>query len=356
MLIFWKEPIQTAIKIIRGKKYAGVAVISDSNVISLYANTFVSCLKKAKLPCSVIEFPAGDSNKTRSTKEKIEDSLLKTGAGRDWVIVALGGGVTGDIAGFTASTFMRGIDWINIPTSLLSMVDASLGGKTGVNTPSGKNLIGTFHNPVAIIISETFLQTLPHLEWLNGIAEIIKHAVIMDRKFFEFLERVLPIGPHSNRKIIRKIIRRSIEIKKSIVKQDERELSIRSILNFGHTVGHAIEKSSEYKISHGRAVATGILVEAAISMELGLFPRSSFKRLTELLIQAGFKSLVQKKFSSDLIYFMRTDKKKRMGKINFVLIKDIGKVYSNKNLFTFEVPEKTLKKVLNRFGLKGLEY
>jgi 3-dehydroquinate synthase len=354
-LVFWDDPFAEAARALRGGGLHGAAVISDRRVAKLYGAGLAAALKKTRMPHLLLTFPPGDARKTRGTKQRIEDAMVRGGAGRDWAVMALGGGVTGDLAGFVAATYMRGITWFNIPTSLLAMVDASIGGKTSVNTPAGKNLVGAFHQPEAVFISDRFLETLPAAGWLDGTAEIVKHAAVMDAGFFTLLEGNLPLHAGMKRETLRRIIRRSAQIKLGIVEKDEREASIRSALNFGHTVGHALEALSGYRISHGAAVAEGMLVEAALSTRLGLLPTRGLKRLRGLLRSAGFRPRGRPLQAGRLMRLMETDKKKLSGRIRFVLLEDIGRVAAARGRFTIEVPARIVEEVLGSVAAEGAE-
>ncbi len=208
-LVFWPDPFVEAGRALLSRGLQGAAVISDRRVARLYGGGLASALEKTGMPHLLLTFPPGDAHKTRGTKQVIEDAMVRGGAGRDWAVLALGGGVTGDLAGFVAATYMRGIPWLNIPTSLLAMVDASIGGKTSVNTQAGKNLVGAFHRPEAVLISERFLETLPAAGWLDASAEIVKHAAVLDAGYFSLLERHLPLHAGTARDTLRRIIRRS---------------------------------------------------------------------------------------------------------------------------------------------------
>lgn len=225
-------------------------VITDSNVAKLY--------EKYLEGCDIIIKPAGETIKTLKNIEATAERLLTLGLDRKSTLIALGGGTIGDFTGFLASIYMRGISYIQIPTTLLAMIDSSIGGKTGVNLSSGKNMLGTFYQPQKIILEPEFLQTLPKKELLNGIAETIKHACIADKKLFEFLEKnhkkILAKDPHT----LNKLIEQSSAVKKKIVKKDEKEKGLRMLLNYGHTIGHAVEQASNYRLSHGESVSIGI--------------------------------------------------------------------------------------------------
>jgi 3-dehydroquinate synthase len=287
-------------------------------------------------------FSAGEKNKNRDTKSKLEDSLSCNNMQRDSLVIALGGGVVGDLAGFVASTYMRGIPYLQVPTSLLAMVDSSIGGKTGLDTPIGKNLIGTFWQPRKVIIDVLTLNTLPDEEMLNGVAEMIKHAVIDDERFFMFLEDYVLAGILGREEIpLLKAIKWNLTIKKKIVEKDERENSIRKKLNFGHTIGHAIEKTSDFKIKHGQAVALGMIAETKIAEELGMISLVQSSKIISLIEKSGFKTKLGKLDIKKVIDNTKFDKKNKGNMISYVLPRKIGQVDID-----VQVDKKIIEKVL----------
>ncbi|HET6372645.1 MAG TPA: 3-dehydroquinate synthase, partial [Candidatus Polarisedimenticolia bacterium] len=234
---------------------ARYALVTDSNVAPLHARPLLAALTAAGLPTMLIEFPAGEGNKTRSTKEAVEDALAAAGVGRDAAVIALGGGVVCDLAGFVAATYHRGIPYVQVPTTLLAMVDASVGGKTGVDTPQGKNLIGAFHQPAAVFIDTEYLATLPGRDYRSGLAEVVKAGAICDADLFELLRREAPRLLARDPSLVPEVIERSCRIKAQVVAADEKEGDLRKILNFGHTIGHALEAVTGFAMTHGEAVA-----------------------------------------------------------------------------------------------------
>ncbi len=344
-IVFCSNPFELCASRIK-RQFFGAAVISDRNVAGLYGGRLTDCLVKKGIPNFIATFAPGDGSKSRETKRKIEDTMISRGAGRDWAVVALGGGVTGDLAGFTAATYMRGIAWLNVPTSLLAMVDASIGGKTSVNTRAGKNLVGAFHQPEAVYFSIDLLKTLSGPCWQDGSAEIIKHAVITDRSYFELLEKTMPITAGTGGRMLPRIIRRSVEIKYDIVEKDEKENNLRSILNFGHTIGHAVEAAAGYKLPHGTCVALGMVMEAQISSRLGLLASDRCERIEALLLKAGFRLPREKIQVSRVLKAMQLDKKKKAGSVRMVLLRDIGEVATRGGQFTRQVPAETIKDVV----------
>jgi 3-dehydroquinate synthase len=300
-------------------------IITDSNVGPLYAEEFSRILEKNAKRVNLLVVKSGEHQKNRQTKERLEDAMLRIGADRSSVIITLGGGVIGDLGGFVASTFMRGIRYIHIPTSLLAQVDSSVGGKVAVNHPTGKNLIGAFHAPERVYIDVRTLQTLPEEEFLNGLAEAVKSATILDEPLFRFLEEHVTLLRARNLTTLAELISRCCAIKKTVVESDEREEGYRRILNFGHTIGHAIEQVSKYKIPHGKAVAIGMACEARMSRSLKLAGHESIERLLKLMKQYELPTEFPKGIKSrDIIEATMSDKKARDGKVHYTLLKEIG--------------------------------
>jgi len=304
-----------------------VLIISDTQVFPLYGERLLKNLAMACFRWEVLTFAAGEQSKNMDTVLTLVREMLRLGMDRKTLIIALGGGVVGDVAGFVASIYMRGIPYVQIPTSLIAQVDSSIGGKTGVDLEEGKNLIGTFYQPKAVFIDPSLLDTLPQKEWENGLAEIIKYGVIDERKsLFKLLKRETtnlrrPTGP-----ILERIIYHCCRIKKNVVERDERDLGLRHGLNFGHTLGHALEAVSNYHLSHGRGVAYGMLFALRLSEKLvGL--KAQERREVEGLIKAvGLPTVIPPELDGEsILEKLRRDKKKEGKTINFVLIKEIGK-------------------------------
>jgi 3-dehydroquinate synthase len=325
---------------------ANVALMSDRNVDTLYGDRVEEILKGdhrfLRLP-----FPPGEESKCRTQKEALEEALFSKGLGRDTVIVALGGGVTTDLAGFTAATYMRGVPLILLPTSYLAMVDAAIGGKTGINVPHGKNLLGAFHHPIAVAADLCTLQTLPEEEKLNGAAETAKAAVISDEGFFESLTRESLFSPSCD------LVARAAEVKVKIVEKDPREKGLRQVLNFGHTLGHALERISGYTLSHGRGVALGMHLESRIAEEAGILPPREGRKLREGLTTMGLPPDGLDPFHADpILHAMKWDKKNRAGTIRFALPRAVGAMAPGPDR-TWSLPvdrgvvEKVLKGILS---------
>ncbi len=309
-----------------------VVVLTDDQVAALHVPAALGSLRHF-LPHVRTLFraiPAGEQHKTRDSWASLTDWMLGERCGRDTTVVALGGGVVGDLAGFVAATFMRGVPFVQCPTSLLAMVDASVGGKVGVDTSAGKNLVGAFHQPHAVLVDPTVLQTLPATHRRAGLAEIIKHGIIADA---EYLTRAVALGPALvdgttfdwHGAPLSDLIARSIEIKADVVRQDEREGGIRQILNFGHTIGHAIEAASHFRLLHGDAVAIGMTLESVLAERIGAAARGTSQAVRESLEAVGLPTSRPANLDPAVILdLMRADKKARAGRVVFALPSRIG--------------------------------
>ena len=324
-----------------GRKYA---IITDSKVNRLFGRKMLRKIVNSGIKAEMIVFEGGERNKNLKTVAMLQEQLLKKGFGRDSAIIAFGGGVVGDVAGFVAATFCRGIPYVHVPTTLLAMADSSIGGKTGVNLKQGKNLIGTFYQPKEVYIDINFLNKLPETEISNGLAEIIKTAITTDENFFSYLEENISKILNRDRSVLAEIIKRNIVIKADLVKKDEKETGIRKILNFGHTIGHTLEKISSYKLSHGKAIAIGMLGES----EIAKIRKNNLYRLEKLLKAAKLPVRIPGKITTEsIITAAKIDKKVTEGKTKYVLLKRIGKVRHNKE-YVFAVPDNYVKKALNK--------
>ena len=326
------------------------AIISDCNVAEKFAAPLKAEIEKRGVRATVVSFLAGEQSKNLSTFAEIQRNVFDAGLDRDSCIVALGGGITGDVAGFVAATYMRGITLVQMPTTLLAMADSSIGGKTGVDLPAGKNAVGAFKQPDAVFSDLDYLKELPERELRNGCAEIAKHAIIADAEMFEILEK--NPGFATDPKLLAKIVERNALIKAKVVMADERESNLRQILNFGHTVGHAMESLTGYeKFSHGEAVAIGMAVEARVAERLGLLASGNADRISALLEKLGFALAVRVLNMDEMVSEMRRDKKSKNGEIVMALPKKIGAMAKKGNGFGIAVPEKIAVEVLN--GMAG---
>jgi 3-dehydroquinate synthase len=324
------------------------AIVTDDAVGALYADRVRATFPPgAALPFSV---PAGEAHKTRESWARLTDEILAAGCGRDTTVVALGGGVVGDLAGFVASTFMRGIPYVQVPTTLLAMIDASIGGKTGVDTPAGKNLVGTFHQPAAVLVDPTALATLPSRHLRAGLAEAVKHGVIADESYFDRLVGDLPAllepaGAVSE--MMTSLVARSIEIKAAIVRRDEREGGVRKVLNLGHTLGHAIELLSSYEMLHGEAVAIGMALESELAEHAGIAACGTTARIRDALARAGLPVDRPDGMSPDrIIEATRSDKKARRGVVEYALPRRVGAMAAESSGWTVAVDDALVREVL----------
>ncbi|MBI3583290.1 MAG: 3-dehydroquinate synthase [Nitrospinae bacterium] len=323
-----------------GKK---IVVITNPAVNKLYGDTLKNSLTGAGFIVNFVEIPDGEEYKTINTAVKIYDRLIDIKMERESPLIALSGGVTGDITGFVAATYLRGVPYIQIPTTLLAQVDSSIGGKTAVNHPRGKNLIGAFYQPKAVFIDIDTLRTLPKEEILCGIAEIIKYGIIRDRDFFEYLEDNIKKLINLNEDILIHSIKRSCEIKADVVSKDERETDLRAILNFGHTIGHAIESLTNYKkYRHGEAVAIGMVYAARLSLESGFCSNKDYDRVVNLINAAGLPTAISGLNTNAVIDSLYLDKKVKEEKIRFILMNGIGstEIYS-------DISHELIRKVLS---------
>ena len=322
-------------------KGSDVAIISDEVVAPLYLNQLLEGLPEKNIITYVL--PKGEQEKKLKTVHKIIDHLLQNGFGRDATLISLGGGVVCDITGFVASVFMRGVSVIQIPTTLLAQVDASVGGKTGVNHSLGKNLIGSFYQPSAVVCDTAFLSTLDPKEMSDGLAEIIKYGLIYDRDFFVWLQTNISNILEQDRASLGHAVQRSCQIKAEIVAQDEREQSIRAILNFGHTFGHAIENQTGYdQWSHGQAIAAGMVLASKLSAKMSLISEEDVELIKDILLRAGLPVEPPKISTHDFIDAMKADKKVKARVIQLVLLKEIGSAFLTAD-YSEEDLEETLR-------------
>jgi 3-dehydroquinate synthase len=307
-----------------GKK---TAIVSDPKVADLYLRAAEESLRRAGFEVAVVLLPPGEENKTLGSVSAIYDRLVSQRFERGSSLLALGGGVVGDVAGFAAATFLRGIAYVQAPTTLLAQVDSSVGGKTGVNLREGKNLIGAFHQPRMVLSDVGALRSLPRKELVAGLAEVIKYGIIADPQLFAMLEEKLERIMALDAEILVKAVAASCSIKAKVVEADERESDVRAVLNFGHTVGHALESLTGYEqFLHGEAVAIGMVQAAAISVKQGLGDQDSVERIRRLISRAGLPAEIPAHLDpQELVKRMEVDKKSSEGKIKFILCEGIGK-------------------------------
>tara|TARA_Y100001968_G_scaffold333383_1_gene395896 strand:- start:26992 stop:28098 length:1107 start_codon:yes stop_codon:yes gene_type:complete len=311
------------------KNNTKILLVTNSIINKYYSEELLNSLAKYKFKVSTIIIKEGEENKNLETIKKIHNAAFNAKLERGSLLIALGGGVVGDIAGFAAATWLRGINFIQIPTTLLAMVDASIGGKTGVNHPGGKNLIGAFHQPKLVLIDPNTLLTLPKREFQAGMAEVIKYSIIGDYSLFKILEDALAIDSLDNLGIdlVEEIIERSAATKAKIVISDERESGIRATLNYGHTFGHVVENLSGYgKFLHGEAVAIGMIAVGELAVLKRKWNKIDSARQKELIIKAGLPYQMPDLAIEKVLLTLEGDKKVKDGKIRFVLPKEIGNV------------------------------
>ena len=315
-----------------GKKYC---IIADSQVAKVAGKKLLSQFAKQSITAHIISFPRGEQSKNIKVVEMIVEKMSKLGFDRKDCIVALGGGVSGDIAGFCAAIYLRGINFVQVPTTLLAMVDSSIGGKTGVNLKSGKNLVGSFYQPKKVYICPEFLESLPKSEVAAGMSEVIKHAIVADARLFYFIEqnisKIISLDPN----VMEQLIEKNCKIKAEVVEKDEKEVNYRKIINYGHTIGHALESIGNYKqFSHGQAVAIGMRVEAKISQKMGFLNLEEENKIKNLLEQIGLPTKMPKIDLHKVIAATRKDKKAVSGKVYYSLPQKIGKMHQQNGSYS----------------------
>lgn len=325
-----------------------LAVITDTNVRDLYAKPICEELVRAGYKVDLFVFPAGEKSKTRQTKERLEDAMLEKGYRRDCAIIAVGGGVVSDLAGFVAGTYGRGVPFVNYATTLLAAADASVGGKTAVDTPLATNLIGLFNQPQKVYIDIAAWKTLPRREMISGLSETIKHACIASYDMFEFIEENLEDILAFKKFACEYIAENNCKIKYNIVMKDERESGLREILNLGHTVGRAIETVSDYRLLHGEALAIGMAAEVLLSARLGYMSEEEAERVIALYDKVGLPTRIPPYIDrEELVRKLYTDKKVRDGKIRFVLQKGIGDIVEfAPNVYAKPIEEQLAREII----------
>ena len=299
-----------------------MAVVADATVLELLQT---GALGRPPWSGEALAFPPGEASKSREEWARLTDALLARGFGRDSALIALGGGVAGDLAGFVAATYMRGLPYLQAPTTLVAMVDASVGGKTGVDTPEGKNLVGAFHPPVAVVADPRALRSLPEREYRGGLAEAVKHGLIASREYFEWMEGEAAALLARDETVLTRLVRGSVEIKAEVVSGDEREAGRRAVLNAGHTVAHALEQATGYGLPHGEAVALGLVSECELAERLGLAAPGLRRRVGSLLECLGLPVRLAVQVPLErLLAAMASDKKNRVREVRFALPTSLG--------------------------------
>ena len=326
-----------------------VLLVSNPVVFERYGKRAIASLEKAGYPVCHCILPAGEQYKTLASIEKIHNVAYEHRLERSSAMVALGGGVIGDMAGFAASTWLRGIAVVQVPTSLLAMVDASMGGKTGVNHPKGKNLIGAFHQPKLVLIDPNVLKTLPVREFRAGVAEVIKYGVIWDKPLFERLEAAERLDDynHVSTDLLQYMLEHSCQAKADVVSQDVKEAGIRALLNYGHTIGHAVESLTGYSIiNHGEAVAIGMVAAGQIAVDMGLWEKSATERQDALIEKTELPTRLPEGLDIDeILITLKSDKKVKEGTVRFVLPKGIGEAFVSDRVI-----EEVVRNVLKKLG------
>jgi 3-dehydroquinate synthase len=334
------------------------AIVTDENVARHYLTRVEEALATAAANASGVAdrvhsvvIPAGEEHKTREQWARITDTLLAHGCARDTTIVALGGGVIGDLAGFVAATYMRGVPVVQIPTTLLAMVDASVGGKTAVDTPAGKNTVGAFHPPALVVIDPATLATLPARELRAGLAEIIKHGVIANAEELDRVSSLAPLliaraAPYAD---LESLIERSVRIKAKVVATDEREHGLRKVLNFGHTIGHGVEAASDYTLLHGEAIAVGMIAEARLAEQMKIADAGTAAAIERVVKAVGLPSRMPGGISPErVLELMQSDKKRRRGMLEYALPLRVGAMAGEQSAWGIPVPDAVTLEALHR--------
>ena len=338
-----------------GERHAGrrVAAIGDAAALRHHGDRLRAALP-AETP--VLEVPSGEASKTRAEKARLEDELLSRRLGRDTVLVGFGGGVVTDLAGFLAATYLRGVPFVAVPTTLLAAVDASVGGKTGINTPHGKNLIGAIRQPAAVFADLRFLETLPEPEFLNGVAEALKMAATSDPELFSGMEEGAGALRDREPGALTRLIAAAVRIKAAVVSADERESGLREVLNFGHTIGHGLEHATGYRLAHGAAVAVGMIAESRMARRAGCLEPAAEDRLHALIDSVGLSARAPDGVERGrVLAALRSDKKARGGEPRFVVLEDIGRVRDRDDrgraAYSFPLPAGVVDAGLRAIGL-----
>ncbi len=337
--IYFEENFQDLSEVLKKEGLDGrsFCIVSDSNTKTLYQETVLKELKKLSDHVSVFSFTAGEQQKNLQTVSGLYQFLIEKEMDRQGVLVALGGGVVGDLTGFTAATYLRGIDFIQIPTTLLAQVDSSVGGKTGVDVAQYKNMAGAFHQPRLVYMNLSVLKTLPDVEFSCGMGEILKTGLICDKDFFKFVcdneEKIHKQDPE----LLMKMVKRCCEIKASIVERDPKENGERALLNLGHTIGHAVEKLKDFQIRHGQCVGIGLAAAAFLSKERELLTEDEYTEILSGLKKYNLPLQVSGLKDNDILNATKKDKKMENGQIKFILMDGIGKSYVDRTVTDLEL-------------------
>ncbi|MCR5747889.1 MAG: 3-dehydroquinate synthase [Lachnospiraceae bacterium] len=351
--IVFEDDLQRLSDILRELGFSGrrMCIISDSNVFPLYGKDLTECLSLVSNEVSSFVFEAGEEHKTLEVVKDIYKALISYKLDRKDLIVALGGGVVGDVAGFASATYLRGIDFIQVPTTLLSCTDSSIGGKTGVDFDEFKNMVGAFHMPRLVYMNLSALKSLSAREFASGMGEVLKHGLIKDAAYYEWLinhfneinDRELPV--------LRKMIKRSCEIKRDIVERDPLEKGERALLNFGHTIGHSIEKYMNFSLKHGECVALGTIAACYISYRREMLTTEEFYEIRDMFMPFFLPITLPDDADADkILQYTKSDKKMQAGKIKFILLKDVGKAYIDTTVSDEEILDGIRQLIINDEG------
>lgn len=330
-----------------------IAAIGDAEALRRHGSRLRAALPEG---AAVLAVPSGEDSKSRAQKERLEDALLARRLGRDTVVVGFGGGVVTDLAGFVAATYLRGVPFLAVPTTLLAAVDASVGGKTGINTPHGKNLIGVIRQPAAVFADTGFFETLPEAEFRNGVAEALKMAATSDPELFGAIERGIPTLRAREAAALTRLIAAAVRIKAAVVRADEREGGMRQVLNFGHTIGHGLEHATGYRLPHGAAVALGMVAESRMALRAGFLAAEAETRLHAAIRALGLPVRAPDDAARDrVVAALASDKKTRGGEPRFVVLEAIGRVRDRDGegqaAYSFPLPPEALDAGLRAIGL-----
>ncbi|HKZ07013.1 MAG TPA: 3-dehydroquinate synthase [Methylomirabilota bacterium] len=322
------------------------ALFSDPGILARHGKTVRESLEAAGFEVTVVELPEGESAKTVAVAERGWDALVNAGLDRGSTVLALGGGAVGDLAGFVAATYMRGVNFVQLPTTLLAQVDASIGGKTAVDHPKGKNMIGAFHQPRLVLVDTSVLATLPEREYRSGLAEVIKHGIVLDAAYFAELEASRAALLAREIDTVTRAVAGSCRLKAHVVERDEQEAELRAVLNYGHTIGHAMEAVTGFgRWTHGEAVSLGIVAEARLAERLGLASGATTRRQVELLQAVGLPVKGSGAAPAAVLEALGRDKKSRSGRVPFVLAPEIGRFK-----LVFDVPRELILDTLQELG------
>lgn len=316
-----------------------ICIVTDSNVAPLYLEQVKTLTAGCCSQVEVYEFPAGEANKTLETVRRLYETLILAGFDRHDFLLALGGGVVGDLTGFAAATFLRGIPFIQVPTTLLAQIDSSIGGKTGVDFDCYKNMVGAFHQPALVYINASVLQTLPEAQFASGMGELLKYGISLDAGFYEWTIDHMGEIDDRDKDTMAAMVTRCCQLKKYIVEKDPKEKGDRALLNYGHTLGHAIEKLKDFTLTHGECVALGSVAAAYISWQRGMIEEDEFYEIRDMNVGFGLPISFDGITAEDIVAATKRDKKMDAGKIRFILLKKLGKAYIDLNVTEAEMLE-----------------